>query len=191
MSRLKELYENQIRPELQKELNCSNYNQVPSIQKVVINTGVGRAVENKKELEEAVNYLKQISGQQPVTTTAKKSIAGFHLRKGMAIGCRVTLRRIRMYEFLDKLFNIVLPRTRDFRGLDLKGLDGHGNYSLGITEQTAFLEINPNEVNKILSLQITIVTSTSSDQEGELLLRKLGCPLKSEEQETNTSTDRI
>ncbi len=178
MSRLKKIFEEKIIPELQQELGYSNPWQVPRLQKVVLNIGVGQAVKEKKELEEACEDLRLIAGQEPVIRRARKSVAGFSLRQGMPIGCMVTLRGRRMYEFLDKLFNIVLPRTRDFQGLDLKGFDGHGNYSLGLEEQLVFPEIDPHQTRKIRGLQVTIVTSSLNDKEAELLLRKLGCPLK-------------
>ncbi|OQX51479.1 50S ribosomal protein L5 [candidate division CPR3 bacterium 4484_211] len=179
MSRLKDLYQKKILPSLQKDLGYSNPFQVPRLKKVVLNMGVGRAVKDKKSLDQAMEDLKLISGQWPAVTKAKKAISGFSLRKGMPIGCRVTLRRERMYEFVDKLFNIVLPRTRDFNGLDMKGFDGSGNYSLGLEEQVAFPEVDPNKVSGLRGLQITIVTTAKNNQEAEKLLRALGCPLKS------------
>ncbi|MBU1110995.1 50S ribosomal protein L5 [Patescibacteria group bacterium] len=182
MSRLKDLYQKKIVPELQKELGLSSFYQVPQLSKVVLNMGVGKAVKDKKELEEAAADLRVITGQQPAITRAKKSISSFMLQAGMPIGCMVTLRRQRMYEFLDKLYNIILPRTRDFHGLEVKGFDGQGNYSLGLTEQTVFPEIDPNNVAKIRGLQITVVTTAGNNQKAELLLRKLGCPLQKREE---------
>ncbi len=178
MSRLKEIYDNQIIPELQKDLGYNNCLAVPRLSKVVLNMGVGESVRDKQELEMAIRDLRLIAGQQPVETRARASISGFNLREGVPIGCKVTLRGERMYEFLDKLFNIVLPRTRDFQGLSLKGFDGHGSYSLGLSEQVVFPEIDPNEVRKIRGLQVSIVTTAKDDGEAELLLRKLGCPLE-------------
>jgi large subunit ribosomal protein L5 len=181
MSRLKEIYIKEVVPKLQKELGYNNPLAVPCLSKVVLNMGVGKAAQDKKELEEAMMDLRLIAGLQPVETRARASISGFNLRKGVPIGCMVTLRGERMYEFLDKLFNVVLPRTRDFRGLELKGFDGKGNYSLGLSEQVIFPAIDPSEVRKIKGLQVSIVTTASKDKEAELLLRELGCPLKKED----------
>lgn len=178
MSRLRELYQNKIVPKLQKELGYSNPYQVPRLVKVVVNMGVGKAKKDKKELEEALDDLTKITGQKPVVTRARKSVSSFGISKGDQIGCKVTLRRERMDEFLDKLFKIVLPRVRNFQGLDPKGFDGSGNYSLGLEDQMVFPEIDPGKVGRLRGLEITIVTSAKGDKEGGLLLRELGCPLR-------------
>jgi large subunit ribosomal protein L5 len=151
---------------------------VPKLEKVVLNMGLGEAIQNIKILDSAVKELKLISGQQPVITRAKKSIAAFKLRAGMPIGCRVTLRRDRMYDFVNKLVNVALPRVRDFRGVSVKAMDGEGNYSLGIKEQIIFPEIDYDRIDKIKGLNVTIVTSAKTDEEGKELLRLLGMPFK-------------
>lgn len=178
MTRLKDIYHNELVPKLMKELSYDNPNAVPSLSKVVLNMGVGGAVDNKAELEKALFDLTQIAGQKAVATSAKKSISSFKLRAGHQIGCKVTLRGKRMYEFLDKLFNIVLPRMRDFRGLSPKSFDGGGNYSIGFSEQTAFPEIDVSKTDKLRGLEVVIVTTAKNDKEGEVLLRALGCPLQ-------------
>ena len=152
--------------------------QVPKLEKIVLNMGLGEAVQNPKIIEGAVDELTRIAGQKAVVTKAKKSIAGFKLREGMPIGCRVTLRGDRMYEFLSKLVNIALPRVRDFRGMSPKWFDGRGNYSLGVKEQIIFPEIDYDKIDKIKGLNITIVTSASTDDEGRALLRLMGMPFK-------------
>ena len=177
MSHLKEIYQKEIVPKLMKELGYNNVNAVPRISKVVLNMGVGKAVDDKSELEKAIADLTLIAGQKVVSTTAKKSISAFKIRTGYKIGAKVTLRGNRMYEFLDKLFNIVLPQTRDFRGLQTTGLDGSGNFSIGFSEQTVFPEIDPNKIAKLRGLQVVIVTTAKTNKEGEVLLRFLGCPL--------------
>jgi large subunit ribosomal protein L5 len=153
---------------------------LPKLVKIVINMGVGSATSEKKHLEEAVQALTQLSGQKPLITRSRKSIANFRLRKGMEIGCKVTLRGRRMYEFLDRLISLALPRVRDFRGLDPQAFDGHGNYSLGLTEQLVFPELNPDKFNRIQGMNITLVTSVDSDDEARELLRHLGMPFKTE-----------
>ncbi|MBS9336780.1 50S ribosomal protein L5 [Fructobacillus papyrifericola] len=173
---LKEKYVNEVQPALIKKFNFTSIMQVPKIEKIVLNMGVGDAVSNSKNLDEAVEELKLIAGQQPVITRAKKSIAGFRLREGMAIGTKVTLRGERMYEFLDKLINISLPRVRDFHGVSGKAFDGRGNYTLGIREQLIFPEIDFDKVNKVRGLDIVIVTTAQSDEEGHELLAQLGMP---------------
>lgn len=176
--RLLEKYEQQILPELADELGRTNRLSLPGLEKIVVNMGVGSAIGEKKHLEEAVNALKLISGQQPVITRGRKSIAGFRLREGMAIGCKVTLRRRRMFEFLDRLISLALPRVRDFRGLSPDAFDGHGNYSLGLTEQLVFPELNPDKYSRPQGMIVTLVTTTSKDDEARVLLRKLGMPLR-------------
>ncbi len=176
MNRLKERYTNEIQKSLMDKFNYSSVMQVPAVEKVVINIGVGDAVNNSKLLDEAVEELTLISGQKPVITKAKKSIAGFKLREGMAIGCKVTLRGERMYDFMDKLFNISLPRVRDFRGVPKNSFDGRGNYTLGVKEQLIFPEINFDKVNKLRGMDIVFVTTAKSDEEGKALLTELGMP---------------
>ena len=176
MNRLKERYENEIVKSLMTKFNYSSVMQVPAMEKIVINIGVGDAVSNSKLLDEAVEELTIITGQKPVVTTAKKSIAGFKLREGMPIGCKVTLRGERMYEFLDKLVNISLPRVRDFRGVPKNSFDGRGNYTLGIKEQLIFPEINFDKVNKLRGMDIVFVTTAKTDEESRELLAQLGMP---------------
>ncbi len=176
--RLQVKYEQEILPKLKKELGRDNRLALPRLQKIVINMGVGSAITEKKHLEEAVLALTQISGQKPSVTRARKSIAGFRLREGMAIGCRVTLRAARMYEFLDRLISLALPRVRDFRGLNPKGFDGNGNYSLGLSEQLVFPELNPDKFTRTQGMNITLVISGSSDDESRLLLREFGMPFR-------------
>ena len=176
MNRLKERYENEISKSLMTKFNYSSVMEVPVMEKIVINIGVGDAVSNSKLLDEAVEELTLISVQKPVITRAKKSIAGFKLREGMPIGCKVTLRGERMYEFLDKLINISLPRVRDFRGVPKNSFDGRGNYTLGIKEQLIFPEINFDKVNKLRGMDIVFVTTAKTDEEGRELLAQLGMP---------------
>ena len=174
MSRLKEKYIKEIVPAMIKEFGYRNVMQVPKLEKVVLNMGLGEAIHNIKVLDSAVEELALISAQKPVITRARKSIASFKLREGMPIGCMVTLRSERMYYFLDKLFNVALPRVRDFRGLSDKAFDGHGNYTLGIKEQIIFPEINYDTIDKVKGLNITIITTTRNDAEGRFLLEKMG-----------------
>jgi large subunit ribosomal protein L5 len=155
-----------------------NVMQVPRIEKIIINIGVGEAIQNPKALDAAVNDLRLISGQKPIITKAKKSIAGFKLREGMSIGCKVTLRGERMYLFLDKLINIVLPRVRDFRGISPQAFDGRGNYSLGIKEQTIFPEIEYDKIDKIRGMEVVIVTTAKTDEEARELLKSMGMPFR-------------
>ena len=176
MNRLLEKYKDTVKPSLMKEFNYSSVMECPKLEKVVINLGVGDAIENPKALEEAVNELTAIAGQKPVITKAKKSIANFKLREGMSIGCKVTLRGERMYEFLDKLMNVSLPRVRDFHGVSATAFDGRGNYTLGIKEQLIFPEINFDKVNKVRGMDIVIVTSAKTNKEAYALLEKLGMP---------------
>lgn len=178
MARLKELYSKEIIPQLIKEFGYQSIMQVPRLEKVVINMGLGEAIQNIKILDSAAEELAAICGQKAVITKAKKSIASFKLRQGMPIGCMVTLRRERMYEFLDRLMNISLPRVRDFKGVSPKGFDGRGNYSLGIKEQLIFPEINYDKVEKIKGLNISIVTTAKTDEEGRALLKGLGMPFR-------------
>ena len=178
MARLKELYSKELAPKLMKEFNYKNKMQVPRLQKVVVNMGLGEAIQNIKVLDSATNELMAITGQKPVPSKAKKSIANFKLRKGMSIGCFVTLRKKRMYEFFDRLANVALPRVRDFRGVSGRSFDGRGNYSLGIKEQIIFPEINYDKIDKIKGLNITIVTTAKTDEEGKALLGLLGMPFK-------------
>lgn len=176
MSRLKELYKNEVVSHLMETYSYKSVMQVPKVEKIVINIGVGDAVSNSKALEDAVADLTQITGQKPVTTKAKNSIAGFKLREGMAIGTKVTLRGEKMYDFLDKLMNISLPRVRDFRGVSKNSFDGNGNYTLGIKEQLIFPEINFDKIGKLRGMDIVIVTSAKTDEEGRTLLTKMGMP---------------
>ena len=176
MNRLQERYENEVVKSLMEKFNYSSKMQAPKIEKIVLNIGVGDAVSNSKLLDEAVEELTIITGQKPVVTTAKKSIAGFKLREGAPIGCKVTLRGERMYEFLDKLVNVSLPRVRDFRGVSNNSFDGRGNYTLGVKEQLIFPEIDFDKVNKLRGMDIVFVTTAKTDEEGHELLAQLGMP---------------
>ena len=178
MNRLKERYKSEITKSLMTKFNYSSVMEVPAMEKIVINIGVGDAVSNTKLLDEAVEELGIISGQKPVITKAKKSIAGFKLREGMPIGCKVTLRKEKMYDFLDKLMNISLPRVRDFRGVPKNSFDGRGNYTLGVKEQLIFPEINFDKVNKLRGMDIVFVTTAKSDEESRELLAQLGMPFQ-------------
>ncbi len=178
MSRLKELYHTEMVPRLMKDLSYKSVMQVPRLEKIVINMGLGEAIQNVKILDSAVVELAAIAGQKAVITKAKKSIASFKLRQGMPIGCMVTLRRERMYEFLDRLVNVSIPRIRDFKGVSGKAFDGAGNYSIGIKEQLIFPEINYDKIDKIKGMNITIVTSARTDEEGKALLKLLGMPFR-------------
>jgi large subunit ribosomal protein L5 len=178
MSRLKDMYQADIVPKLRADFNYKNVMEVPKIKKIVLNMGLGEAIQNIKILDSAALELNTISGQKSVITKAKKSIATFKLRQGMPIGCMVTLRREKMYEFLDKLMNVSLARVRDFKGVSGKAFDGKGNYTLGIKEQLIFPEINYDSVDKIKGLNITIVTSAKSDEEGKALLKYMGMPFR-------------
>tara|TARA_B100001109_G_scaffold226403_1_gene200484 strand:+ start:944 stop:1492 length:549 start_codon:yes stop_codon:yes gene_type:complete len=176
--RLKEDYSNKIVNELKDKLKLDNIMQVPVLEKIIISRGVGAAVSDKKLVDHAVEELTLISGQKAIATLSKKDVASFKLRKGTPIGAKVTLRGERMYEFLDRLITIALPRVRDFQGINPKGFDGRGNYNLGVREQIIFPEINIDKVNKISGMDITFVTSTDSDEEGQALLTNLGLPFK-------------
>ncbi len=178
MPRLKTLYENEVRPQLIKEFNYRNVMEVPKLQTIVLNMGLGEAIQNIKILDNAVEELALIAGQKVVITRAKKSIASFKLRENMPIGCMVTLRRERMFDFLDKLIHIALPRVRDFRGVSPKSFDGRGNYTLGIREHIIFPEINYDKIDKVKGLNITIVTTSKTDEEGRTLLKLLGMPFR-------------
>ncbi|WP_027726442.1 50S ribosomal protein L5 [Tuberibacillus calidus] len=178
MNRLKEKYLKEVVPALMEKFNYKNIMEVPAIEKIVINMGVGDAVQNSKLLDSAVEELTAISGQKPVITRAKKSIAGFKLREGMPIGTKVTLRKERMYEFLDKLISVSLPRVRDFRGVSPKSFDGRGNYTLGVREQLIFPEVDYDKVNKVRGMDIVIVTTAKTDEEGRELLTLLGMPFR-------------
>jgi large subunit ribosomal protein L5 len=180
MSRLKEKFEKEIAPELMKELSLKNPMAVPRVEKVIINMGVGEALENIKVLDKAQKELSLITGQWPAVGRAKKSISTFKLRKGKPIACYVTLRKNRMYEFIDRLVNIVLPRVRDFRGVSVKSFDQKGNYTLGIKDQLVFPEIDYTKVDKTRGMNITFVTTAENDREGYILLKKLGMPFSEE-----------
>jgi large subunit ribosomal protein L5 len=178
MNRLKEKYINEITPALVSKFNYKSVMQVPALEKIVINMGVGDAVANAKALDVAVEELATITGQKPVVTRAKKSIAGFRLREGMPIGAKVTLRGERMYEFIDKLVSVSLPRVRDFRGVSKKAFDGRGNYTLGVKEQLIFPEIDYDKVNKVRGMDIVIVTTANTDEEARELLTQIGMPFQ-------------
>jgi len=178
MSQLKTYYEKEVVPRLVEEFKYGNMMQVPGIKKIVLNMGLGEAIHNIKLIDTATEELKAIAGQRPVVTRAKKSIAAFKLRLGMPIGCMVTLRHDRMYDFYNKLVNIALPRVRDFKGVSGKAFDGRGNYSLGIKEHIIFPEIDYDKIDKIKGLNISIVTSAKTNEEGKLLLKLLGMPFR-------------
>nr|C6E4P5.1 RecName: Full=Large ribosomal subunit protein uL5; AltName: Full=50S ribosomal protein L5 [Geobacter sp. M21] len=178
MARLAELYNKEMVPALMKDQNYKNIMEVPKLVKIVVNMGLGEAIQNVKILDSAAEELAAITGQRPVITKAKKSIAGFKLRQGMPIGCAVTLRRDKMYEFLDRLVSVSLPRVRDFKGISGKAFDGKGNYSLGVKEQLIFPEIDYDKVDKIKGLNITIVTTAKTDAEGKALLKLMGLPFR-------------
>lgn len=178
MARLREKYQNEIAPKLAEQYKYKSSMQIPKLKKIVINMGLGEAIQNIKILDSAAEELAQIAGQKPVITRARQSIAAFKLRKGMPIGCMVTLRGNRMYEFFDKLVNVALPRVRDFRGVSPKALDGRGNYTLGIKEHIIFPEIDYDKIDKIKGMNITIVTSASTDAEARTLLAMMGMPFR-------------
>ena len=178
MSDIKKRYREEIVPAMMKTFNYSNVMQVPRLEKVVVNMGLGEALENARVLDTSIEELSRITGQTPVLTRARKSIANFKLREGNPIGCRVTLRRKRMNDFLNRLLNIALPRVRDFKGVSPRGFDGRGNYTLGVREQLIFPEINYDDVEKIKGMNITIVTSAKTDEEAKELLGLLGVPFR-------------
>jgi large subunit ribosomal protein L5 len=177
-SRLKEKYQKEVAPSLLKEFSYTNPMQVPGINKVVVNIGMGEAIQNAKAMDAAVSDLAAITGQRPVITRAKRSVAAFKLREGMQIGCMVTLRGDRMYQFLDKLMNVALPRLRDFQGVSPEAFDGRGNYTLGLREQLVFPEIDYDKVDKVRGMEVSIVTTARTDEEGRRLLRLMGMPFK-------------
>ena len=177
-SRLKERYQQEVVPALQKEFNYANPMQVPAVHKVIVNIGMGEAIQNAKAMDAAVSDLATITGQRPVITRAKRSVAAFKLREGMQIGCMVTLRGERMFYFLDKLMNVALPRLRDFQGVSAEAFDGRGNYTLGLREQLVFPEIDYDKVDKVRGMEVSIVTTARTDEEGRRLLRLLGMPFK-------------
>jgi len=178
MAKMKEIYQEKVVPALMKRFNYRNKMEVPKLEKIVINMGLGEAIQNIKILDSAVQELSQITGQRPIITKGKKSIAQFKLRTGMPIGCMVTLRKERMYEFFNRLVNVALPRVRDFKGLSGKSLDGRGNYALGIREQLIFPEIHYDKIDKVKGMNIVIVTTAKTDEEGKELLRLLGMPFR-------------
>jgi large subunit ribosomal protein L5 len=177
-SRLKEKYQQEVVPALQKEFNYKNPMQVPGVHKVVVNIGLGEVIQNAKAMDAAVGDLAVITGQRPVITRAKRSVAAFKLREGMQIGCMVTLRGDRMYQFLDKLLNVALPRLRDFQGVSPEAFDGRGNYTLGLREQLVFPEIDYDKVDKVRGMEVSIVTTARTDEEGRRLLKLMGMPFK-------------
>ena len=179
MSKLKETYQNDFVPALIKEFKYKSPMEAPQLEKMILNMGLGEAIQNIKVLDAAMEELALVSGQRPIVTRARKSIASFKLRAGMPIGCMVTLRRVRMYDFFDKLVNIALPRVRDFRGLSDKSFDGRGNYTLGIKEHIIFPEIDYDKIDKIKGLNISIVTTVKTDVEGKALLKMMGMPFRS------------
>jgi len=183
MARLLDKYRKEIVPTLGKELGRTNPHALPRLQKIVVSMGLGKSIGERKRLEEAVDHLTHITGQKPQITLAKKAVSGFRLREGMEVGARVTLRGKRMYEFLDRLVTLALPRVRDFRGLNPKGFDGRGNYNMGLNEQLVFPEISPDKVNFTQGMNITMVTSARNDDEGRLLLRELGLPFRKDDAE--------
>lgn len=178
MATLKEKYRSEIAPRLKDELGLANVMQVPRITKITLNMGVGEAVGDKKVLENALSDMQKIAGQKPVVTKSRKSIAGFKIRDGWPIGCKVTLRDERMYEFLDRLISIAIPRIRDFRGISAKSFDGRGNFAMGVTEQIIFPEINYDEVDKLRGMDIVITTNAANDDQGRALLRAFNFPFK-------------
>lgn len=181
MSRLQEEYRSRIVPELQTALGRKNIHSIPRLQKIVVSMGVGEAVNDRKRLDQAADQLTQLAGQKAQITRAKKSVSGFRLREGQPIGCRVTLRNKRMFDFLDRLITLALPRVRDFRGVNPKGFDGSGNYNYGLSEQLVFPEIDPETVTVTQGMNITFVTTALTDDEGRLLLKAFGMPFKTEE----------
>jgi large subunit ribosomal protein L5 len=183
--RLKSKYSEEIRTSLKEKFQYKSVMQVPKLEKIAISQGVGGATSDKKLIENAINELTMITGQQAIAAKSKKDISNFKLRKGMPVGVRVTLRDVKMYEFLDRLISVALPRIRDFRGINDKGFDGHGNYTLGITEQIIFPEINIDKINKIQGMDITFVTSAKTDVEAMELLKQFGLPFKNQNTTTN------
>lgn len=178
MARLHERYLKEIAPKLAQQFSRKNKHSLPRLEKIVVNMGVGKAILDKTKMEQSANQLAQITGQKPLITKAKKSISGFRLRQGMEIGCKVTLRGRRMYEFLDRLISVALPRIRDFRGVNPKSFDGHGNYNLGLAEQMVFPEIDPDKVTFTQGMDIAFVTTARNDEEARALLREFGMPFR-------------
>ncbi len=178
MARLHDKYRSDVVPRLMKEMGYKNVNQVPRLEKIVLNMGLGEAIQNAKAMDSAVAEITVLAGQKPVVTKSKKAIANFKLRENMPIGCMVTLRGQRMYEFLDRLMNLALPRVRDFRGVSSRAFDGRGNYSLGVREQIIFPEIDLDKIDKVRGLTVSIVTTAKSDAEGKALLQALGMPFR-------------
>ena len=185
--RLLEKYKTEVLPGLKESLGRENELSLPRILKVTVSMGVGSAIADKKHMESAVEALSQITGQKPAITRARNSIAGFHLREGMPIGCKVTLRRQRMYEFLDRLIALAIPRVRDFRGVKSKAFDGHGNYSLGLVEQLVFPELNPDKFTRVQGMNISITTSTDNDDEARELLQMMGMPFQRDDDENSSA----
>jgi large subunit ribosomal protein L5 len=179
--RLQERYQKEIAPQLAKEFGCTNPHAIPKLQKIVVSMGVSSSVSDKKFMEEAINAMTEITGQKPLRCKAKKSVANFRVREGMDLGCKVTLRGRRMYEFLDRLISLALPRVRDFRGLKPNAFDGNGNYSLGLTEQLVFPELNPDKYTRVQGMNIAFCCSTHSNDEARELLRSLGLPFQRED----------
>jgi len=178
MTDLKKVYDEEIRPKLKEELGLDNVREIPRITKITLNMGVGESIADRKLLDAAVSDMELIAGQKPVVTLARKSIAGFKVREEFPIGCKVTLRRARMYEFLDRLINIAIPRTRDFRGISPKSFDGRGNFAMGITEQIVFPEIDYDKIDKIRGMDIAITTTATNDEHGRALLKAFNFPLR-------------
>lgn len=188
--RMLEHYMKTVRPALGKQLGRTNPHAIPRLEKIVVNMGVGVAVSEKKYLEEAIGAMTQITGQKPIATLSKAAVSGFKLRENLPIGCKVTLRGRRMYEFLDRLVSVALPRVRDFRGLSATAFDGHGNYSLGLSEQMVFPEINPDKFTRPQGIHITLVTSASSDDDAREFLRAMGMPLKKKDGDGDAAASR-
>ncbi len=180
MARLMDRYQKEITKQLAQKLGRTNPHSLPKLQKIVVNMGVGKALQDKNRIDQAAEQLAQITGQKAQVTLAKVAVSGFRLREGNAIGCRVTLRGRRMYEFLDRLISVALPRIRDFRGVNPKSFDGHGNYSMGLTEQSVFPEIDPDKVTFVQGMDVTFVTNTDNDDEARELLRAFGMPFREE-----------
>jgi len=180
MARLQQQYREKVVPSLRKSLGRENVHSLPRLEKIVVSMGVGEATQDRKHLEEVMGHLAQLTGQRPHVTRSRKAVSAFRLREGMEVGCRVTLRRRRMYEFLDRLISLALPRVRDFRGLNPNAFDGNGNYSMGLVEQLVFPEIDADNVQHVHGMNITFVTSAKTDDEARTLLKEMGLPLRSE-----------
>jgi len=178
MADLKQFYESELRPRLKEELGFKNVMEVPKITKITLNMGVGEAITDRKQLDNAMGDLDLIAGQKSIMTIARKSVAGFKIREGYPIGCKVTLRKLRMYEFLDRLINVAIPRQRDFRGISPRAFDGRGNFSMGLNEQIVFPEIDYDSIDQIRGMDISIITTANTDEEGRALLREMGMPFR-------------